>query len=350
MPKTVIVVGAGIVGLHVAHVLNEQGYDVFVLERDATLGEQTSGRNSGVIHAGIFYPSDSLKEQSSIEGNRLTYEWLERLKLKHRACGKWLVPEAGQEAELEPSFEKILGLPIPTPRLLSPTQVKDLQPQLRALPAIEVPSTGLVDAAAYVKALAVYTENNGVQVLTACQVEEIHEQKVKTSRGEMEFELAVNCAGLFADRVAAMAGVEGYEVRPCRGDYYIMNKNLICRPIYHLPYKDAPGLGVHLTPTLDGQTLIGPNAFFIDEKLDYKHNSDAEVFEQAVDYYLPDLQSRPLQPAYAGNRPKLFYNDEAVHDFVVKQEGAWIHLLGIESPGLTAAPALARMVLDRIGS
>ena len=116
MPQTAVVIGAGIVGLHVAHALKAKGYDVYILERDDTLGEQCSGRNSGVIHAGIFYQPGSLKEQTCIEGNRLTYEWLERLKVPHRRCGKWLVPEPGQKAQLEPFYQHLISLPIETPQ------------------------------------------------------------------------------------------------------------------------------------------------------------------------------------------------------------------------------------------
>jgi L-2-hydroxyglutarate oxidase LhgO len=348
MSQTAIVIGAGIAGLHVAHILNEKGYDVFVLEKDPRLGEQTSGRNSGVIHAGIFYESGSLKETSCIEGNRLTYEWLERLKIPHRRCGKWLVPEEGQEGQVEPFYERLRELPIPTPRHVTPTELQECEPQLRSLSAIEVPSTGIVDAAAYVKALAVYLENAGVQLLLNCEVQGVLGEILQTSRGEISFDLAVNCAGLFGDRIASMAGVRDYEIRPCRGDYYILSQDPLSKPVYHLPYQGADGLGVHLTPTLDGQTLLGPNAFFIEEKLDYEHRSSPEAYRRAVQYYLPELKAPRIQLAYSGNRPKLFYKGEAVSDFKLMARDAWVHLLGIESPGLTAAPALAREVVKKL--
>lgn len=343
-----VVIGAGIVGLHVAHVLNELGHEVFVLDRDPYLAEQSSGRNSGVIHAGIYYESGSLKEKTCIEGNRLTYEWLKRLRVPYRSCGKWVAPEEGQEEELEPFFEKIRQLPISTPQILEADKIQQEEPHLRKTRGISVPSTGVLDAAAYVKALAAYLENKGVTLLTNCEVQEINGQTLKTTRGDISFDLAVNSAGLFADEIAAKAGLAGYKIRPCRGDYYILSKSPIERPVYHLPYEGAQGLGVHLTPTLDGQMLIGPNAFFVDDKSDYKHHSSPEAFQGAVDYYLPNLDQPTLISAYSGNRPKLFHKEEPVNDFTVIYQDPWIHLLGIESPGLTAAPALAQHVLKLI--
>lgn len=342
MSMVSIVIGAGIVGLHVASVLKEKGHDVYVLEQEPYLGEHTSGRNSGVIHSGVFYKTDSFKEKICIEGNRLTYEWLQKLKVPYRPCGKWIVPEIGQENDLEPFFEKIRKLPIPAPEMKSAAQVQQEEPHLRPSDAILVPSTGILDAASYVKALSVYLEAQGVQVILNCRVLSVGAEILTTSRGDMPFDLVVNSAGLFADQVARMDGLKNYEVRPCRGDYYIVQKNLVNRPVYHLPYQGAHGLGVHLTPTIDHQLLLGPNAFFIEGKGDYRHRSDIAAFENSVRYFLPRLQGLTLTPAYSGNRPKLFLDGKPHPEFVILKQKNWIHLLGIESPGLTSAPALAK--------
>src|SRR4030095_15000622 len=152
----------------------------------------------------------------------------------------------------------------------------------------------------------------------------------------------------FADHLANISGLEGYEIRPCRGDYYILNKNLIRRPVYHLPYKEAQGLGIHLTPTMDGQVLLGPNAFFIENKQDYSLRSDPESFQKSLAFYLPGCTNGCLSPAYSGNRPKLFFQGEQLTEFTIVKKDNWIHLLGIESPGLTAAPALANYVVGLI--
>lgn len=351
-----VVIGSGIVGLHLARLLQERGDEVFVLDQAPYFAEHTSGRNSGVIHAGIFYKTGSFKEKICIEGNRLTYEWLKKLNVPHRASGKWVVPEEGQEGELESFFEKISRLPIPPPKKVSPGELKKEAPALRPSEAIFVPSTGIMDAATYVKNLGHYLEEKGVQIILNCEVQEVNKNQLKTTRGEIEFEFCVNSAGLRADEIAGMTGLTDYEIRPCRGDYYLLNRQPVPQPVYHLPYPSTSlragngplGLGVHLTPTLDGQTLLGPNAFFIDKKYDYHHRSSPESFEQAVQFYLPDLKDYRITEGYCGNRPKLYRRGELVGEFVIEKKGQWVHLLGIESPGMTAAPALAHEVMKLI--
>ena len=346
MAETVVIIGAGIVGLHCAAELRNKGFGVYVLDKETTLGEHTSGRNSGVIHAGIFYTPGSFKETVCIEGNRLTYEWLQKLQVPFKACGKWVVPEPGQEDELEAFFEKIRSLPIPTPFLKSVGEIQAEEPQLRRTRGILVPSTGIVDAATYLNHLVSYLEERGVSIIPNCEILAVHEQTLVTPRGAMAFDWAINSAGLQADHIAHMTGVKDYTIRPCRGDYYLLASAPLHRPVYHLPYRGAHGLGVHLTPTLDQQTLIGPNAFFIDEKEDYHHRSDDPTpFEKAVRFFLPNCPAPRLNPAYSGNRPKLFKNDQPVSEFTMLRHKNWLHLLGIESPGLTAAPALAKHLL-----
>ena len=344
----VVIIGAGIVGLHAARVAREGGHDVWVLEKERFLGEHTSGRNTGVIHAGIFYKPGSLKEKTCIEGNRLTYEWLGRLKVPHVACGKWVVPipsGLGQEGDLEPFFEKISRLPIPTPLLKSADEVKREEPRLRKTQALFIPSTGVMDAASYLNHLSSYLEGRGVQIILDCQVTGQDHGALKTTKGDIHYDIAINCAGLFSDKIAHMFGITGYEIRPCRGDYYLLQGEFLRHPVYHLPPPQGQGLGVHLTPTLDHQTLIGPNAFFIEEKEDYHHHTDdMKPFKETIDYDLPAVVNPRLVKAYSGNRPKLFFKGEPCDDFTIIQKDDSIHFLGIESPGLTAAPALAQYI------
>lgn len=339
-----IVIGAGIVGLHVARVLRERGHDVYVLEREPYLAEHTSGRNSGVIHSGVFYQPDSFKEKICIEGNLLTYEWLKKLNVPHAPCGKWIVPEEGQENEMEAFYQRIKKLPIPFPERVSARQLQEKEPALRPSEAIFIPSTGILDAAAYVKALANHMTRLGVEIVMNCLVMGLKNNVLETSKGDIPFDLVINAAGLDADKLAVMSGMVEYSIRPCRGDYFVLNKQPVMRPVYHLPYRGAHGLGVHLTPTLDGQTLLGPNAFFIDEKADYQHRSSPEAFEKAVRFYLPHLKKFHICASYSGNRPKLYKHGEPTSEFVIEMRQNWIHLLGIESPGLTAAPALAHHI------
>lgn len=344
----ITIIGAGIVGLHIANLLNEKGHQVFILEKEAYLAEHTSGRNSGVIHAGIFYTPGSFKESVCIEGNKLTYEWAKKLNVAHMPCGKWVIPDLGQEDDFEAFFDKVSKLPIPKPQIFNESQIQEKEPLLRKTRGIFIPSTGIIDAAEYVKNFATYLESKGVMILTHCEVKDVKENTLETNRGPIEFDLAINSAGLFADEIADMTGLAGYEIKPCRGDYYLYSKSILSKPVYHLPYKDAHGLGLHLTPTIDGQTLIGPNAFFIDEKKDYKHQSEIKAYLDSILFYIPSLKNIYLSLAYSGNRPKLYYKGESLKEFTIVKNKNWIHLLGIESPGLTAAPALARHVLQQI--
>src|SRR5262245_50350630 len=207
-----VIIGAGIVGLHIARSFREIGHEVFVLDKEYFIGEQRSGRNSGVIHSGVFYKTGSFKDKICIEGNRLTYEWIKRLNVPHQACGKWVVPEEGQESQLEPFYERIRKLPIPPPQIKSPKEVVVEEPNLRPTEGIFIPSTGILDAATYVKSLAVYLESLGVTIVSNCKVLEVGPQNLQTTRGEIAFDFAVNSAGLFADEIARMSGLEGYEI------------------------------------------------------------------------------------------------------------------------------------------
>lgn len=342
-----VVIGGGIVGLHLAAAFADRG-EVYLLEKEDFLGHHSSGRNSGVIHAGIFYKTGSFKEAICIEGNARTYEWAEKLNVPHLRCGKWVVPEEDQEADLEPFFEKICALPIPRPRIVSAAELKTLEPLLRPSPAILVPSTGMIDASEYIRAMVRHVESQGVMIVNPCQVTGVTGNLLQTSRGEIPFDLAINSAGLQADEIATMASLSGYTIKPCRGDYYCIPKSPISKPVYHLPYKDAHGLGVHLTVSVAGELLMGPNAYFIDKKEDYAHRSDPASYEHAVKYFLPNWDHPPLQPSYAGNRSKLYKDGQPLPEFTIVKNNGWIHLLGIESPGLTSAPALARHVREMV--
>lgn len=344
----IIIVGAGVVGLHIGIACIQKGHTVFILEQEKFLAEHTSGRNSGVIHAGIFYKTGSLKERFCVRGNRLSYEWIKKLGVAYENHGKILPYSNAQRHLVEPFVERISKLDIPTPQLLSASETKKLEPEFKAYESIFIPSTGIVDAALYVKKLAQYFELQGGQIIMPCTLTAIDATQLKTDRGEIDFDLAINSAGLFADEVAHMTGFNDYSIRPCRGDYYLLNKKIMTRPIYHLPDPNALGLGVHFTPTIDGATLLGPNAFFIDSKKDYAHHSNVEEFQNALALDFPQFAGASLQAAYSGNRPKLFRGETAVTEFTIEKRHNWIHLLGIESPGLTSAPAIAEHVLNLI--
>ena len=154
----------------------------------------------------------------------------------------------------------------------------------------------------------------------------------------------INTAGLWSAHVAKLSGLIDFEIRPCRGDYYQYGSLPISKPVYHPPNPSGLGLGIHLTPTLDGQLLLGPNAYFIKDLDNYAQGSLPDDYLATLKDHLPDLPHDRIQAAYSGNRPKLFFKGKPLTDFCFVQEGRWIHALGIESPGLTAAPAIARHI------
>jgi L-2-hydroxyglutarate oxidase LhgO len=346
----VAVVGAGIVGLHVAAEAVARGHETYLLEREARLGEHTSGRNSGVVHSGIFYSPGSLKERLCIEGNARTWAWLTRLGVPHRRCGKLVLPDLGDESGLEALAQKAAALGIPPVEQCTAARLRELEPRVAGTVGLFVPSTGVVDAAAYLEAMRTHCRSSGVELLTRCEVAGVDATgALQTSRGALPFDVAVNAAGLFADRVAEAVGLAGYGVRPTRGDYYVLPETgWLSRPVYHVARPGDPGLGVHLTPTLDGHVLLGPNVVSLasEARLDYRHASAPAAFEASLARYLPEADPRRLAPGWSGNRPKLTFEGRPVGDFVLQRQGAWVHALGIESPGLTAAPALARALVD----
>jgi len=354
----IAVVGAGIVGLHVAAAAAVRGHEIYLLEREARLGEHTSGRNSGVVHAGIFYAPGSLKERFCIEGNALTWGWLERLGVQHHRCGKLVLPGPGDEVALDALAAKAATLDIPPVSRCDPARLRALEPHLAGRDALFVPSTGVLDAAAYLEALRRFCRDAGVELLTRCDVvghDGGHDGAgtLHTSRGPLSFDAAVNCAGLFSARLAALVGLTGYEIRPLRGDYYLLPRSgLIARPIYHVARPGDAGLGVHLTPTMEGHVLLGPNVVDLgaDAHTDYRHLSPPDAFVSSLRHSLPGVDASRLHPAFSGNRPKLVRDGRPVGDFVLEQRGAWVHALGIESPGLTAAPALARAIVEALFS
>jgi len=347
---TVAVVGGGIVGCHIAYHLAKKGNDLFLLEKEGALGEHTSTRNSGVIHGGIYYASGSLKAQLCVRGRHLTYGFLKEHAIPHRKCGKVIV--ALEEKELG-GLEKLRKQGeingVENLRLIDQDEVRNLEPRVRCLTGLYSPETGILDMAAYIRRIEGILKDAGVTVVKQCKVVSVTDQNVlTTSRGEMEADLLINAAGLYSDEIAVMCGLEGYKIVPFKGDYYNTTEDVIHTLVYPVP-DSTVSLGVHLTRTLGGETLIGPSAVRVEEKEDYGVRTPREEFEKGALAIIPDLDIRRIYPGYSGNRPKVAFHGEMQTDFVItKQEPGRVHLLGIESPGLTAAPAIAEYVAGLI--
>jgi glycerol-3-phosphate dehydrogenase len=368
----VVIIGGGVVGCAVAHELSGRIEDVFLLEQSPRLGMATSTRNSGVIHSGIYYPPEFLKARFCVEGNRLTKEFCAAHGVPHSNCGKIVVATHKSEIpELEKLAENGRANGVEGLQLVGQERIREREPHIRAAAALEVPSTAIVSAEELVKAFARLASDRGASILTNARVKSLEARPdciaVEIEFGDrrereslrtetVEARCVVNSAGLYADEVAAMVGNHGYRIYPVRGEYAEVVRgraDLVNALVYPLPHHDRLSLGVHLTKTLWGTVLVGPTAHYVDDKNDYEHNRlPLEEFLQDAQGLLPELRLEDLRLAYSGIRPKLMPpGGKGMADFVVTRDPAHpraIHLVGIESPGLTSAPAIARYVVPLV--
>lgn len=346
----VAIIGGGIVGCHIAYRLAREGKEVFLLEKERALGEHTSTRNSGVVHAGIYYPPGSLKARLCVRGRHLTYEFLQNHDIPHRRCGKIIVALLDSERKaLEDLKKQGEGNGVENLRLIDEPEARKIEPRVRCLAALCSPETGILDMAAYMRGIERMLRGLGVSIVKPCEVLSLDgHNTLGTTRGKLEAEMIVNAAGLYSDSIAKMCGLEGYEIIPHKGDYYNTTEEVVRGLVYPVP--DSPhSLGIHLTRTLGEETLIGPSAVRGFDKEDYGIRTPLEEFEKGSLAMVPDVNIHRIYPGYSGNRPKLYYKGILQTDFVIlRQEKGRVHLLGIESPGLTAAPAIAEYVAKLI--
>lgn len=343
----IAVIGGGLVGMHIANSLNDAGHEVWLLERERNFGHHTSSRNSGVIHAGIFYNDNSLKERSCLDGNKLTYAWAIKLGIRYKKTGKLIIAEHKDLCRLLKLQQKANSLNIKNKLIYGCMDINFIENIIAEI-ALHIEDTGIIDVAQYLVEMEKYLVDHDVMMVNNCNICEVQGNRLVTNRGNMQFDIIINSCGLWSDDTSKQCGIDGYEIRPMRGDYAIIPYPLVTMPVYGLPDEDNNVLGVHLTPTMDHQVLIGPNAYFIQDKHNYKHNTDICVFIDSIKHLFYNLKINDVRYSYSGNRPKLFKDGVMIKDFQIIKHNNWIHLLGIESPGLTSAPALGNYVRDMI--
>ena len=366
----VVVVGAGVVGLACAAALARAGRSVVVVERHARVGEETTSRNSEVVHAGLYYTPGSLKAELCCAGREALYARCEERGIPHRRTGKLVVATDETEAErLETILERARANGAPGVQLLDGKAAREREPAVRAVAALDSPATGIVDAMAFTLSFAAEAEEHGAQVVLRTEVRGIEacsggwRVEASTDAGEAQAiagSALVNAAGLGCDAVAARAGFDvdacGYRLHPCKGDYFALAPGAplrLSQLIYPVPA--GPGLGVHATLDLGGRIRFGPDAEYVDSIHYDVDPGKAQAFAEAARRYLPDLDAAALHPDYAGVRPKLAGPGQSFRDFVVSEESrvgrpGFVNLLGIESPGLTASPAIADRVVELLSS
>lgn len=357
-----IVVGAGVVGLAVARALAISGRDVMVLESERQFGTATSARNSGVIHAGLYYPEGSLKARLCVEGRHLLYDFCERHGVPHRRCGKLIV--ASDEAEF-PALEAVMarGAEAGVGDLvrLGPEEARALEPALTCAGAIHSPSSGIVDQHGLMLALLGEAEAHGAMLVCDAPVSAIARAGsrwiVRVGETELAAPILVNAAGLGAQALArSIDALDPALVPPlylAKGCYFSYAGRVpFTRLIYPVP--GPASLGTHFTLDLGGQARFGPDIHWVDA-IDYAVDPALKPeFLAAARRLWPDAEEERLQPAYAGVRPKLAGPGMPTADFVLQGEEAHglpglINLFGIESPGLTASLAIAARVAAMAG-
>jgi L-2-hydroxyglutarate oxidase LhgO len=362
----VVVVGAGVVGLAAAAALARSHRGVVVLEQHDRIASEISSRNSEVIHAGIYYPEGSEKARTCVEGRERLYRHCEDRGVSHRQTGKIIVATSDDEVGvLEELRERGLANGAPGLEMLSAAEVGRREPAVRAVAGLHSPRTGIVDSHALCLSYAAEAESRGAQIVLRARVVEIEPIPSGfrvTAAGAGGEHSAVTCAslvnaaGLSADAVAELVGIDvdqrGYRQHPCKGDYFSLAPGAPLRVnqlVY--PVHTTAGLGVHATLDLGGRIRFGPDTTYVDS-VDYRIDAEkAESFAEAIRRYLPGLRTEWLSPDYAGVRPKLAGPGESFRDFVIAEESeaglpGLVNLIGIESPGLTAAGAIAERVVD----
>jgi L-2-hydroxyglutarate oxidase LhgO len=357
----ITIIGAGVIGLAIAEELSAKFDHLLVVEKNTGIGQETSSRNSEVIHAGIYYPSGFLKAIFCTEGNRLLYELCKQRNIPHKRLGKLIVATDDDECQaLEGIREHARENGVEDLDLLGQRQIQTLEPEVYAKAALFSPSTGIIDTHSLMRSLCMKTEANGCVLAFQSEVTAIHTEngafEVETNGGEYRFRtrVLINSAGLYADRVAGLAGIDidqkGYRLKYCKGNYFSMSPApKLNHLVYPVPPKNTESLGIHATLDLGNRVKFGPDSQYISD-IEYTIDENRrESFFQSIIKYLPDVSLESLHPDMCGIRPKLQGPDEPYRDFVVREESdcgypGLINLIGMESPGLTSCISIARYV------
>jgi L-2-hydroxyglutarate oxidase LhgO len=350
----VLVIGAGVVGAAVAQRLAAREMSCVVIDRRARTGGEITERNSGVVHAGLYYPRDSLKTRLCVRGNRLTWDWAERTGVRHARTKKLIVAADEEEAaSLEALISHGVACGVPELALVSKRELAVLEPEVRGVAALCSGSTGIIDPAELTASLIASARAKGAEVAVGAEVTRIDGEgdpyTVRTTQGDVIARAVVNAAGLDADEIARRAGIDRYTIHPCRGDYYRSRRPLAVRHlVYPVKTKGAPGLGVHVVLDLEGGVSFGPDANYVKDKRDYASPPDDKRarFGESVRKLFPAVADEDLEYSMSGIRPKLRAPLETEErDFVISEDlPRFVDLVGIESPGLTSALAIAEEV------
>ena len=366
----ITIIGAGVIGLACAYLLSEEFTDIAVIEKNSSFGQETSSRNSEVIHAGIYYSVGSLKAVTSKRGSELLYEMCSKNNIPHRKTGK-LITALNEEdfKQIEKIYVNARQCGIERVHIISRQEIKVMEPLIEAEKALFVEDTGIVDTHRLMDFLYHKSKSAGVICSFSTEVTDIKkissgyevslcEPSGDSSGDRFSFHsrVVINAAGLFSDKIAEKAGIDidenGYKLYYCKGQYFRI-RNPEKFSIKHLVYPPPTevSLGIHITPDMGGGLRLGPDASYISE-IDYTVDEGAKKhFWESVSKFLPSLKEEDLILDTAGVRSKLQPEHGPFRDFIIKDEEekglpGFINLIGIESPGLTSCLAIAEMVRD----
>lgn len=357
----VVIIGAGVIGAAIARRLSQYTLQTAVVEKEWEVGLGASCRNSGVIHAGIYYEPGSLRAQLCMEGRLLLQQWCEELGVPYHVPGQLIVARKQEEI---PELKRLLAQGnangVPGLCIVNKDEITALQPGIDGIAALYAPSSGLVPPYKLTIAIAESAACNGVSFFLDHEVTGITYKEriyhVRTEKMTLLSRWVINAAGLFADQIGKMLDISVPSIYPCRGEYLVLDKEVgkeFKMLVYPSPPPQGGGLGVHLTPTVEGNVLLGPSAEYISEQED--HACTDAIARQLIDEATklwPALPTESIIGAYAGLRAKLTPPGTGGYfDFYIDEPSLFprfINLVGLESPALTAAPAIARYVIDII--
>ncbi len=355
----ITIIGAGVVGLAIAAELSLEHEDIVVLEKHEKFGQETSSRNSEIIHSGIYYPPNSLKAKLCVEGARLIYEYCEAHSIPYSKLGKLII--ATNESELT-NLKELYNTGIQNGakglRLIEKDEINKMEPNVNAVAALYSPSTGIINSHSLMSQLYRFANAFGVLFSFNTEVDFIERNKdgyvmgIKNNGYKFFSPIVINSAGLFADYVAGLVGIDidrtDYRLSYCKGSYFsYAGKSPIKMLVYPVPDKDLTGLGIHATLDLGGRLRFGPDTEYVDA-IDYRIDAGKRgLFYETAKKYIEGLDKEALNPDMAGIRSKI--KGDGIKDFVIKHEvdkgmEGFINLIGIESPGLTASLSIAKHV------
>jgi len=359
----VAIIGGGVIGSAIAWELSKYKIKTVVFEMGSDVASGTSKANSGVIHSGINSATGSLKARFCVEGNKMLQPLSKQLGFPLKMVGKYVIAKNDKEAkELERLTKIGEANGVPGLEIKDGSEVKLKEPNVPCYKALWVPTAGIMLPYEFTIALAENAAINNVNFLLETKVKNIQKKGdiflIKTNKGEFQSQIIVNAAGLNCREIVSMLKEPDFNVYPCRGEYLVLDKNysnLINSMIYPVPPKELGVLGVHITPTIEGNVLLGPSAEYIDDAKEKRTTKEMMriLFNEAKEI-IPSLPEKAVINAYSGIRCKLASPKEGGWaDYRIeesKQTPGLINLLGIESPGLTGAPAIAEEITRMIST